>query len=142
VEEGEQEHECRIGIWRLGKQGEAGGGDPLPVTFAMDERVLASRSLQDGVHEPLRVRYGDTRARTHADYPRIIFAVNGSSEGRTPTIDAGRFLCTETILRPRRLCHDPCPQLVDPFQFRRVVLGTRNFGYLVCTVPWRVWRQT
>lgn len=40
MEEGEQEHERRVGTGRLGKEGQTGRGDPLPVAFAVYRRIL------------------------------------------------------------------------------------------------------
>ncbi len=71
VEEGEQEHNRRVGARRLGKEGEARRGDPPPVALAVQERILARGPLEDGGNEPCGVRYGDARARTHAGYRRF-----------------------------------------------------------------------
>src|SRR5215217_431462 len=71
VKDSEQEHERRVGAGRLGKESEGRSGDPLPVALAVYGRVLARRPLENGLHEPCGVRYGDTRTRTHATYPRF-----------------------------------------------------------------------
>jgi hypothetical protein len=60
VEEGEQEHERRVGVGRLGKEGEGRSGDPLPVALAVYGGMLARGPLEDCVHESCGVRYGDT----------------------------------------------------------------------------------
>jgi hypothetical protein len=71
VEEGEQEHERRVGAGGLGKEGETCGGDPPPVTLAVQERILARGPLEDGVYEPCGVRYEDVCAGAHAGYPSL-----------------------------------------------------------------------
>jgi hypothetical protein len=71
VKEGEQEHERRVGTGRLGKEGQTGRGDPLPVAFTVYGRIFACGPLKDGVHEPSGVRYGDARAGTHASCQRV-----------------------------------------------------------------------
>ena len=71
VEEGEQEHERRVGTGRLGKEGQTGRGDPLPVAFAVYERILARGLLEDSLHESSGVRYGDTRTGPHVSGQRV-----------------------------------------------------------------------
>jgi hypothetical protein len=69
VKEGKQEYERRVSAGRLGKESKIRRGNPLPVALTVYGRILARRPLEDGVHEPSGVRYGDARAGTHAGYP-------------------------------------------------------------------------
>jgi hypothetical protein len=67
VEEGEQEYERRVGIGRLGQEGETRRAYTFPVVLAVNGRVFARGPLEDGVNEPCGVRYGDARVRRHAN---------------------------------------------------------------------------
>jgi hypothetical protein len=90
VKEGEQEHERRVGLGSIGKEGEGRSGDPLPMAFAVYGGVLTRGSRKDGVHESCGVRYGDTCAGTHISYQR--FRRRAFADGTAVDFSAARQL--------------------------------------------------